>query len=80
MSAVELADAFEQMNVKRRYHEMLVITDSCQAASIGAAFYSPNIIAVGSSRVGEDSLSHHQDPQLGVYVADRLVDFAFFCC
>lgn len=31
--------------------------DTCQAASMYEKFYSPNILAVGSSLVGEDSLS-----------------------
>jgi len=34
-------------------------------------FYSPNILSVASSLVGEDSLSHHVDPAIGVYVIDR---------
>lgn len=31
--------------------------DTCQAASMYERFYSPNILAVGSSLIGEDSLS-----------------------
>lgn len=31
--------------------------DTCQAASMYDKFYSPNILAVASSLVGEDSLS-----------------------
>lgn len=31
--------------------------DTCQAASMFQKFYSPNILAVGSSLIGEDSLS-----------------------
>ena len=31
--------------------------DTCQAESMFQKFYSPNILAVASSRVGEDSLS-----------------------
>lgn len=31
--------------------------DTCQAESMHQKFYSPNILAVASSRVGEDSLS-----------------------
>ncbi|PAA84155.1 hypothetical protein BOX15_Mlig008567g5 [Macrostomum lignano] len=71
VSSQELADAFEQMWQKRRYREILFIVDSCQAYSMALPVYSPNILALGSSRVGEDSLSHHVDPKLGVYVADR---------
>lgn len=40
-----------------RYHEIFFMIDTCQAASMYEKFYSPNILAVGSSLVGEDSLS-----------------------
>lgn len=33
------------------------MVDTCQAASMYEKFYSPNILAVASSLVGEDSLS-----------------------
>lgn len=71
ITSIELADAFEQMWQKRRYNEILLITETCQAESMGQKIYSPNILAVGSSKVGEDSLSHHGDPTIGVYVIDR---------
>jgi len=68
---VDLADAIEQMWRKNRYHEMLLIVDTCQAASMYQRLYSPNVIATGSSLVGEDSLSHHVDRSIGVYIIDR---------
>lgn len=68
---VELADAFEQMWQKKRYHEMLYIVDSCHSESMFMKFYSPNILAISSSKTNEDSLSHHGDPRIGVYVIDR---------
>lgn len=67
----ELADVFEQMWQKGRYNELLFLADTCQAASLFEKCYSPNILAAASSRVGEDSLSHHDDPTLGVPVIDR---------
>ncbi|GFN85251.1 GPI-anchor transamidase [Plakobranchus ocellatus] len=76
VSNVELADAFEQMWQKQRYHELFFMIDTCQAESMFQKFYSPNILAVASSRVGEDSLSHHVDPALGVYVIDRYTYYA----
>nr|XP_022325298.1 GPI-anchor transamidase-like [Crassostrea virginica] len=76
ISNVELADAFEQMWQKRRYHEVFFMIDTCQAQSMFQKFYSPNILAVASSRVGEDSLSHHVDPSIGVYVIDRYTYYA----
>uniref|UniRef100_S4R4H0 GPI-anchor transamidase n=1 Tax=Petromyzon marinus TaxID=7757 RepID=S4R4H0_PETMA len=79
ISNVELADAFEQMWQKQRYHEVLFIVDTCQAVSLYQRFYSPNVMAIGSSQVGEDSLSHHMDSSIGVFVIDRytyhLLDF-----
>lgn len=76
ISNVELADAFEQMHQKRRYHEIFYMVDTCQAQSMFQRFYSPNILAVGSSHVGEDSLSHHVDPAIGVYIIDRYTYYA----
>ncbi|XP_031974246.1 GPI-anchor transamidase isoform X2 [Corvus moneduloides] len=60
---VELADAFEQMWQKRRYNELLFIIDTCQGASMYERFYSPNIMALASSQVGEDSLSFQVCPK-----------------
>ncbi|XP_070324000.1 GPI-anchor transamidase isoform X2 [Odocoileus virginianus] len=68
---IELADAFEQMWQKRRYNELLFIIDTCQGASMYERFYSPNIMALASSQVGEDSLSHQPDPAVGVHLMDR---------
>ncbi|ELU15409.1 hypothetical protein CAPTEDRAFT_121121, partial [Capitella teleta] len=76
ISNVEMGDAFEQMWQKRRYHEVLYIIDTCQAESMFQTFYSPNIIGIASSKVGEDSLSHHVDPAIGVYIIDRYTYFA----
>ncbi|TSS97544.1 GPI-anchor transamidase [Bagarius yarrelli] len=71
ISNVELADAFEQMWQKRRYNELLFIIDTCQGASMYERFYSPNIMALASSQVGEDSLSHQPDLAIGVHLMDR---------
>jgi len=73
---IELADAFQQMWVKRRYNEIFFMIDTCQAASMFQKFYSPNILSVASSLVGEDSLSHHVDPAIGVYIIDRYTYYA----
>ncbi|XP_068605159.1 GPI-anchor transamidase [Brachionichthys hirsutus] len=71
ISNVELADAFEQMWQKRRYNELLFIIDTCQGASMYERFYSPNIMALASSQIGEDSLSHQPDLAIGVHLMDR---------
>ncbi|KAE8750436.1 hypothetical protein FOCC_FOCC002730 [Frankliniella occidentalis] len=76
ISSQELADAVEQMWQKRRYNEMFFVIDTCQASSMYDKMYSPNVLAVASSLVGEDSLSHHVDPAIGVYIIDRYTYYA----
>ncbi|XP_060940231.1 GPI-anchor transamidase [Limanda limanda] len=71
ISNVELADAFQQMWQKRRYNELLFIIDTCQGASMYERFYTPNLMALASSQVGEDSLSHQPDLAIGVHLMDR---------
>ena len=60
----DLADAFEAMHQKRRYRDVFFIADTCEAATLQHAFYSPNIISVGSSRKGENSYSLVSDKEV----------------
>lgn len=53
----DIADAFAQMWEKRRYHEILFMIDTCQANTMYKQFRSPNILAAGSSELGENSYS-----------------------
>lgn len=68
---IEVADTFSQMWEKGRYHELLFLIDTCQANTMFSQFYSPNIVAAGSSARGEDSLSYELDPNIGVHLMDR---------
>lgn len=70
ISAQDLADAFEQMYQKQRYKEILFLVDTCQANTLYQHFRSPNILASGSSKLGQNSYSHHHDANLGVSVID----------
>lgn len=40
-----------------RYHEMFFMIDTCQANTMYSKIYSPNILATGSSMLGESSYS-----------------------
>ncbi|CAK7229539.1 glycosylphosphatidylinositol anchor biosynthesis [Sporothrix bragantina] len=71
IGALDLADAFEQMWEKKRYHELLFMIDTCQANTMYSRLYSPNIIATGSSELDQSSYSHHADNDVGVAVIDR---------
>lgn len=50
------------------------MVDTCQAQSMHLEFYSPNILAVGSSNVGEDSLSVGHDS----IISDELLIVAIY--
>ncbi|KAG8831050.1 hypothetical protein FRC17_003783 [Serendipita sp. 399] len=71
ISAFDIADAFEQMWQKKRYHEIFFMIDTCQANTMYSKFYSPNILATGSSELGESSYSYENDADIGVAVIDR---------
>ena len=71
INSFDIADAFQQMWEKKRYNEILFMIDTCQANTMYSRFYSPNILAVGSSAKGTNSYSHHLDEHIGVPVIDR---------
>ncbi|CAJ1405169.1 unnamed protein product [Effrenium voratum] len=71
LTSNDIADAFKQMQQQRRYKQIFWVSDTCQAATLQNQFYSPNILAFGSSGKKENSYSHHIDPELGVAVIDR---------
>lgn len=76
----DLADAVKQMKEKRRFKELLIMVDTCQAATLFSQLHSPGVLAIGSSLKGENSYSHHLDSDVGVSVVDRFTFYtlAFF--
>ncbi|KAI0322876.1 peptidase C13 family-domain-containing protein [Amylostereum chailletii] len=75
ISAFDLADAFEQMWQKKRYNEIFFMADTCQATTLHSKFYSPNILATGSSQLDENSYSYENDADLGVAAIDSYTHF-----
>jgi phosphatidylinositol glycan class K len=71
----DVADALHQMKRKNRYDELLFIAETCQASTMANQFYSPDVLSIGSSGKGENSLSHHNDDAIGLSVIDR---FTFY--
>lgn len=71
----DLADAVKQMKEKRRFKELLIMVDTCQAATLFNQLHSSGVLAIGSSKKGENSYSHHLDSDVGVSVVDR---FTFY--
>lgn len=76
IASEDIADAFEQMHQKNRYNEIFFMVDTCQANTMYSKFYSPNILAVGSSEIDESSFSHHSDVEIGVAVIDRFTYYS----
>jgi len=75
ISAFDIADAFEQMWQKKRYNEIFFMIDTCQANTMYSKFYSPNILATGSSQIRENSYSHENDNDIGVAVIDSYTHY-----
>ncbi|XP_019417178.1 PREDICTED: putative GPI-anchor transamidase [Lupinus angustifolius] len=76
----DLADAVKQMKEKRRFKELLIMVDTCQASTLFSQLHSPGVLSIGSSKKGENSYSHHLDSDVGVSVVDRFTFYtlAFF--
>lgn len=53
----------------------MVMVDTCQANTMYQDIYSPNVIATGSSQLGENSYSHHNDMDIGVAVIDSFTHY-----
>ncbi|KAJ0962435.1 hypothetical protein J5N97_030263 [Dioscorea zingiberensis] len=76
----DLADVVKQMKEKHRFKELLIMVDTCQAVTLFSQLQSPGVLAIGSSKKGENSYSHHLDSDIGVSVVDRFTYYtlAFF--
>ncbi|KAF2294640.1 hypothetical protein GH714_014067 [Hevea brasiliensis] len=63
-----------------RFKELLIMVDTCQAATLFNQLHSPGVLAIGSSMKEENSYSHHLDSDVGVSVVDRFTFYtlAFF--
>ena len=71
LSAQELGYIFQEMYIKDRYKEILLILDTCQAITMSNYITSPNIITLASSSKGENSYAFSTNDYLGVATSDR---------
>ncbi|GIL63627.1 hypothetical protein Vafri_17666 [Volvox africanus] len=78
--AQDLADALAQMAEKGRYRELLMIVETCEAATLLQRVSAPDVITIASSQKDEQSLSFKSDPELGMSLIDRFTyqTLAFF--
>jgi len=72
MSSGELADGLAQMLSSRRCKEVLLLIDTCQAASMTHQLGTGHaVVSLSSSQLGQNSFSYVVDPVLGVALSDR---------
>ena len=71
MAAAELSAAIGSMWALKRYGELVLVVDTCQAESMSAAICAPAVVSIASSARGESSYSLGQDNGLGVALVDR---------
>jgi hypothetical protein len=67
----DLSDALETMRTQRRFNEMLVLVDTCQAATIPEPFLTPRVTSISSSLRGENSYGISHDSFIGQTLLDR---------
>lgn len=53
-----LANSLKDMYLRGRYREMLIISDTCQASSLFDFIDSPNVLAIASSKTGQNAWSY----------------------
>lgn len=64
--------------LSNRYNEIFFMIDTCQANTMYTKFYSPNILATGSSMLDESSYS--ASPSAGHSTFPLLTGFTFIVC
>ncbi|PFH31171.1 peptidase c13 family protein [Besnoitia besnoiti] len=71
ITTVDLGDAIAQMKAQKRFKRMLVIAETCQGSTLLDGISTPGVLGMASSKLKENSYSHHADGVLGVAVIDR---------
>lgn len=77
MSA-QLGDAIHQLYIARKYHQILLVADTCQAFTLASGIQSrqiPNVAVLGSSLKGQSSYAHMSNPTLGLSVIEKYTHF-----
>lgn len=71
LDAVALASMLDAMHQQRKYRQLLIVMDTCQAVTMGSYLQAPNVTLLASSRRGENSYSLHLNRDLGISTVDR---------
>ena len=71
LGSPELGAAISTMHARGRYKELLLLLDTCQAATMTEHIVAPNVLSLASCERGENSYAMHGDPAIGVSTVDR---------
>lgn len=75
MEATELAEIFDQMKARKRFKELLLLVDTCQASTMAEFVTTPGVLVVASSGVDEPSFSDLPNSMIQLPAVDRLSRF-----
>jgi phosphatidylinositol glycan class K len=71
ISSEELGTAVDEMELKNRYRNLLIISDTCQAATLTNRVTAKNVVSLASSGASENSYAYSPNAKLGVSLIDR---------
>jgi phosphatidylinositol glycan class K len=70
--STDLAAAIKSMHSAKRYKELLLVLDTCQAATLYSELDSvPNWAGIASSKLGQSSYALRSDPGVGAHLVDE---------
>ena len=74
LSSTDIGLALQTMYAQRRFSQLLLLTDTCQAESLHSHIDAPGVLSLAASRVGENSYSASLDAAVGLSLIDRFTD------
>jgi len=69
--SMDLAESVEVMAARKRFHELLVIFDTCHADSMLNHLHTPGVFGITSAMNGENAYSYTTDGAVGLSTVDR---------
>lgn len=71
LGAYELSNIINELYIKMKYKQLLILIDTCQASTLTQYINAPNVISITSSMKNENSYALHSDTTIGISTIDR---------
>jgi len=68
LQSIDLAKAYNEMHTKRKYKEIFMIMETCEAQSLFDEIDAPNLILMGTSARGESAWSNELNQDVHVWL------------